>query len=433
LNSFPAKIERPGLYFGTRGQITRAVTFTLVLLFLASTDAFPIKRPSGRNSAENPYPPQAETPLNDPYEPNESRESAAELSWSQVGLEGWSEVVTDQAVVENFLDFDFYRLELSQGDSLVAEFQDIGSSPEGFEPLLSLLDSSGVVIASAGGAEPLVSATSGYHGVFYLLVNHSAILDPAGSASQEGHSYILRARRFQRRGDMDGNGLLDYRDAFLVFVLASGLRDSLAFSAAQRRAADFDGDGTVVGDLDDFRLALRAVSCIPGRDPSLPDKTKANTTGPSLASVGISAWRLDFTDGSAVELSWGRAPELASAGNQAQALLEVFSKVFSRLSAGGISNVRLPAAGLAPNVPNPFNPSTAITFRLPASGRASLEVFDLRCRRVKILFQGRAGQGSHTVYWDGTDSEGRRLASGVYFYRLKAGEESITRKMILVK
>jgi hypothetical protein len=60
-------------------------------------------------------------------------------------------------------------------------------------------------------------------------------------------------------------------------------------------------------------------------------------------------------------------------------------------------------------------------------------VFDLRGRRVTVLFHGRAGQGSHTVYWNGTDTEGRRLASGVYFYRLEAGGNSITRKMILAK
>ncbi len=367
--------------------------------------------------------------MNDPYEPNDSRERAVELTWGQVGLQGWAEVVTGEAVVENPLDFDFYRLELSQGDSLVAEFQGLESSPDGFEPLLSFLDSSGMVIASAGGAQPLVSATAGYDGVFYLLVNDSAILDPAGSPSQGSRSYILRARKFQRRGDMDGNGVLDYRDAFLVFVLASGLRDSLAFSPAQRRAADFDGDGTVAGDLDDFLLVLRAVSYIPGRDPNVPDKNKAEQVGPELASIGINTWRLEFPDGSAVKLSPGRVPELVSAGPGAQALLELFS----HLSAPGISNTRLPRAELAPNVPNPFNPSTAITFRLSASGQARLEVFDMRGRSVKILFQGQAEEGGYTVYWDGTGTNGNRLASGVYFYRLEAGEASITRKMILIK
>jgi len=429
LNDFPAKINRSGLYFGTRAHITGALTFVLVLLFLTFIDAFSIKRRPGRNSTDNPYPPPAETSLNDPYEPNDSRERAVGLTWGQVGLQGWAEVVTGEAVVENSLDFDFYWLELSQGDSLVAEFQGLESSPDGFEPLLSFLDSSGMVIASAGGVQALVSATAGYDGVFYLLVNDSAILDPAGSPAQGSRSYILRARKFQRRGDMDGNGVLDYRDAFLVFVLASGLRDSLAFSPAQRRAADFDGDGTVVGDLNDFLLVLRAVSYIPSRDPNVPDKNKAKQAGPELASTGINTWRLEFPDGSAVKLSPGRVPELVSAGPEARALLELFS----HLSAPGISNARLPGAQLAPNVPNPFNPSTAITFRLPVSGRASLEVFDMRGRRVKILFQGQAGEGSHTVYWDGTDTNGNRLASGVYFYRLKAGEESITRKMILVK
>jgi len=413
----------------TRIQIAGTVTFALVLLFLAFTDGFSIKRTPGRTGTENPHLPPVETSLIDPYEPNDSWRTAAELSWSRVALEGWFEAVTDQAVVGNSLDFDFYRLELSRGDSLVAELRVIESPPDGFAPLLSLLDSSGMVIASTGGAQAVVSATAVYDGVFYLLVNDSAILDPAGSTSREGRSYILKARRLQRRGDMDGNGLLDYRDAFLVFVLASGLRDPSAFSPAQRRAADFDNDGTVAGDLDDFLLVLHAISYIPGRDPSLPDKTKTWPVGPTLASIGNSTWRLDFPDGSAVKLSYGRVPELISAGGEARALLEVFSQP----DAPEIPNARLPTAELEPNVPNPFNPSTAITFRLSELRETSLEIFDLRGRRVKILFQGRTGRGSHTVYWDGTDSKGRRLASGIYFYRLKAGEKSITRKMILEK
>ena len=427
--SFRAKTNHPGLRFGGQRQIAGAAAFALVLVLLAVADAFSVKRQPGRNSAESSYPPVSETTANDPYEPNNSRQAAAELAWGAVGLQGFSEVVAEEAVLEGSLDFDFYRLELSRGDSLVAEFQGLDSSPDGFEPLLSLLDSSGTVIASAAGAQPVVSASSAYDGVFYLLVNDNAILDPGAAVSQGSRSYILRARRLQRRGDMDGNGVLDYRDAFLVFVLASGLRDSLSFSAAQRRAADFDGDGTVAGDLDDFLLVLRTVSYIPGRDPHIPDKSKAAPAGPSLASAGIGVWHLELQDGSVVKLSAGRVPELVREGTGGRALLELFS----RLSVQGISNVRLPGVKLAPNVPNPFNPSTAITFRLPAPGPARLEVFDMRGRRVKVLFRGSAVEGSHTVYWDGTGTDGRRLASGVYFYRLQAGQESITRKMILVK
>ena len=427
--SVRTKTNHPGFRFGRQKQVAGAAAFALLFFLLAVTDALSVKRQPGRNNAETSYPPGSETAANDPYEPNGSRQTAAELAWGAAGLQGFSEVATDEAVLESSLDFDFYRLELSRGDSLVADFQGLDSSPDGFEPLLSLLDSSGTVIASAAGAQPVVSASCGYDGVFYLLVNDSAILDPGAAAAQDSRSYILRARRFQRRGDMDGNGVLDYRDAFLVFVLASGLRDSLSFSAAQRRAADFDGDGAVAGDLDDFLLVLRTVSYIPGRNPYVPDKNKAAPLGPSLASAVNGAWHLELQDGSVVKLSVGRVPELVREGAGGRALLEIFS----RLSTQGISNVRLPGVTLSPNVPNPFNPSTAITFRLPAPGPVSLEVFDMRGRRVKVLFRGGAEQGNHTVYWDGTGVDGRRLASGVYFYRLQAGQESITRKMILVK
>jgi len=84
--------------------------------------------------------------------------------------------------------------------------------------------------------------------------------------------------------------------------------------------------------------------------------------------------------------------------------------------------------GLMQNYPNPFNPSTEIAFELPRSMNATLKVFDVLGKEVAVLEDGRLGAGEHVVSFDGS-----RLASGVYFCRLAAGENVQTRKMLLLK
>ena len=88
---------------------------------------------------------------------------------------------------------------------------------------------------------------------------------------------------------------------------------------------------------------------------------------------------------------------------------------------------------LEQNYPNPFNPTTAIEFSLVRSGRVKLEVFNLLGQTVRTILDENYPAGRHTVTWDGTTDDGRRVASGVFFYRLSSNEQSLTRKMILMK
>ncbi|MFO8029512.1 MAG: N-acetylmuramoyl-L-alanine amidase [Cyclonatronaceae bacterium] len=83
---------------------------------------------------------------------------------------------------------------------------------------------------------------------------------------------------------------------------------------------------------------------------------------------------------------------------------------------------------LEQNYPNPFNPTTLIGYELPVNSEVSLEVFDMLGRRVAVLVDGMVEAGSHQVSFDAA-----RLSSGVYIYKLKAGSQTITRKMTLVK
>jgi hypothetical protein len=85
------------------------------------------------------------------------------------------------------------------------------------------------------------------------------------------------------------------------------------------------------------------------------------------------------------------------------------------------------------NRPNPFNPSTTISFTLPVPGRASLAVYDITGRKVRELLDGPLPAGAHAVAWDGKDDAGQPVSSGVYLSRLSAGNRTATGKMLLMK
>ncbi|MFQ5511118.1 MAG: FlgD immunoglobulin-like domain containing protein [Candidatus Krumholzibacteriia bacterium] len=85
------------------------------------------------------------------------------------------------------------------------------------------------------------------------------------------------------------------------------------------------------------------------------------------------------------------------------------------------------------NHPNPFNPVTTIAYEVAARSRVTLQVFDVNGALVRTLVDAGQTPGANTVVWDGRDRRGRRVASGVYFYRLRAGGMSLTRKMALLE
>ena len=86
------------------------------------------------------------------------------------------------------------------------------------------------------------------------------------------------------------------------------------------------------------------------------------------------------------------------------------------------------------NYPNPFNPSTRIDFEVPTQGRTRLDVYDVGGRRITSLIDDVLPAGSQSMIWDGRNSKGEPVASGVYFYRLSvSGHQSLMRKMVLLK
>jgi len=85
------------------------------------------------------------------------------------------------------------------------------------------------------------------------------------------------------------------------------------------------------------------------------------------------------------------------------------------------------------NYPNPFNPNTKITYVLPADSKVNLSVYNVLGQKVKTLLDEHQTAGEWSVIWDGKDSRGKRVSSGVYFYKLKADKFTQTKKMLLTK
>jgi FlgD Ig-like domain len=86
------------------------------------------------------------------------------------------------------------------------------------------------------------------------------------------------------------------------------------------------------------------------------------------------------------------------------------------------------------NIPNPFNPTTTITYDVAAGGaRVSIAVFDASGRLVRTLLDEHRPAGTQAVDWDGRDSSGRPVSSGVYFYRMTSGSFSESKRMVLLK
>lgn len=88
---------------------------------------------------------------------------------------------------------------------------------------------------------------------------------------------------------------------------------------------------------------------------------------------------------------------------------------------------------LSQNVPNPFNPSTRISFALPKDTRVNLSVYNVLGQHVSTLVDDMMRAGNQSVTWDGTDNSGHQVSSGVYFYKLRTGDFTDTKKMLLLK
>ncbi|HEX9971451.1 MAG TPA: T9SS type A sorting domain-containing protein, partial [bacterium] len=104
-----------------------------------------------------------------------------------------------------------------------------------------------------------------------------------------------------------------------------------------------------------------------------------------------------------------------------------------------ISNVRQPENSsptdwkLSQNHPNPFNAETLISYQVPKASHVKIEIYNLLGQCLRILVNEEKTPGDYQTIWNGKDENGRSVGSGIFVYRMQAGQFSAIRKMVLVQ
>ncbi len=85
------------------------------------------------------------------------------------------------------------------------------------------------------------------------------------------------------------------------------------------------------------------------------------------------------------------------------------------------------------NFPNPFNPQTTVRFHVPRSSHVNLRIYDVRGQLVRTLVEGTVESGTHSIQWFGNDQTGKAVSTGIYFYKLETPDDTLLRRMVLMR
>jgi hypothetical protein len=251
----------------------------------------------------------------------------------------------------------------------------------------------------------------------------------------------------QMNGSCDfGGGALTSNgqgDAFLAVYDAAGIHQwSAAYGGSVTDfvsgvAFDASGGILVAGNFLSTNCSFGGGSFTPsgfGADFFVAHYDAAGAHQWSAAYGANGQWRIGVgipTDGTF--FLWGNGAAELDFGGGPLAAAQLFHAELEGAGAATDAAPLRPGARLEQNLPNPFNPVTTIRFHLAAEAPVRLEVYDVAGRRLSVLLRRVLPAGEHRVIWDGRDDRGGAVASGTYFYRLVAGEQVLSRTMILVK
>jgi pimeloyl-ACP methyl ester carboxylesterase len=194
---------------------------------------------------------------------------------------------------------------------------------------------------------------------------------------------------------------------------------------ANRHACTMDGHGEIVGYRGVYNFQ------------SYPDGLGMRGTWPQTVSPADQCLRrrllmeMPYADH---DDNWKYRPMDPSLCMVSDSLIARYERVKRQRQADpGDGSVASSRATTITAFPNPFNNSTHVAFELPRRERVSLQIFDLRGRRVRTLEERSFDAGRHEVFWDGTNDAGRTVASGPYFVRMRAGARAEYSKILLLK
>jgi parallel beta-helix repeat protein len=192
--------------------------------------------------------------------------------------------------------------------------------------------------------------------------------------------------------------------------------NNLVIASSVARTIIDDGSGNFIDALSNVKLSsVTGVFVAPGSD-----NYQLTTTSPAVNKAVFTylGTTVPGTDIDGLSRPQGPLPDVGAYEHIAIAT--------------GVDGAPALVVALEQNVPNPFNPTTRIEYEVQ-SGAVSLDVFDVMGRHVRELVHAGNASGRSIVEWDGRDDNGRAVSSGVYFYRLRAGSSTVTKRMTLLK
>jgi subtilisin family serine protease len=197
--------------------------------------------------------------------------------------------------------------------------------------------------------------------------------------------------------------------------------------------SDLDGDGmaAIIGDVNGLLHAIKADGSEAGNFPmDFNDNLKF---APALGDVdGNGNINLAVSNIVSMNLIDLKRPAYSAwimhRGNPGRT-----GDMFNALTDNEEQDVAVVNNSLLGNYPNPFNPETTISFTLKNPGHVTLDIFNLKGQKVKTLINEYKASGRHDIVWNGTDQNNSNVASGIYFYKMRNGKYSSTKKMILMK
>jgi M6 family metalloprotease-like protein len=220
-----------------------------------------------------------------------------------------------------------------------------------------------------------------------------------GDGNQNGIDDVCEGTCMGTRGDPTGDGTINVLDVLAVVNHILGISE-LTDDAFCRGDCNADG---IINILD----ALGIVNALLGISECAPDACKSEVTPETLKLLESLRWHLSAAD-------FARLMELVKA-----------------------EMVEIPAGYcLSQNCPNPFNPVTDIQYQIADDGipvRTTLRIYNILGQEVRTLVDEVKEPGCHKATWDGKDAFGKTVASGIYLYKLTAGDFTAAKRMVLMK
>jgi photosystem II stability/assembly factor-like uncharacterized protein len=277
-----------------------------------------------------------------------------------------------------------------------------------------------------GGGTPLAVAGSSHawFGTAYGIVSNDPIR--VFRSTDQGQTWTVTNTELENEGQFHGISSIIFKDTLNGFAGSGGF-GTAGTGNTLARTTDGGETWSVVSAFVQTQSQVGTLVYVPNTGYQVLLATTLG--GPAYSKDGGANWMAMGTD-QFIGISFV-SPVVGWAGGVSGRI----AKFNGDLSTAVAGHYDLAPAefSLLQNYPNPFNPSTVIRYEIPKPAQVKLAIYNLLGEKVRTLVEAKQSAGVQQATWDGRDEHGQRVNSGVYLYRLQAGEFIMTERLLLIK